>query len=663
MKALLPIAVFVSLATVVAAQQKAEKNNMELVGYNDLQARSAYQPTIHRQGQRWIAYVGHHGGSQLNPLTGKQENNGTSIVDVTDPKQPKYVAHIPGEPVRPGPGESGGAQMTRVCDGSQLPRADKNKVYLLRSFGNSSHEVWDVTDPAKPNRVTVVVSGLRDTHKSWWECDTGIAFLVSGLPDWRTRRMTQIYDLSDPSEPVFIRNFGLPGQQPGSTGAVPTDLHGAISTGPKGNRLYFGYFHPYGDPGGSTVLPAGTYWITSAQAQKHWIQSMLNEETWIPFDVTYDVTAWSNPLLMNLEGGWSGDDVTTTAAAEVVGEVAAPEWALDAPSDLKVLLLENERSTRGYESANQTAYLFRDVWGLAFDHVVTADFTTDIVGADLLDDYDVIVLPDGFPNYAVQDFGAKGKRALRDWVNEGGRLVAWQGGALVATKAGISTAHFSTSNTNAPGALVRVSLDDASPLAAGVGDLDWVMYQDDDVMRPGLGTAAATFPASSDDAFATSGLTLGISALAGTAAVSDEAVGAGRVVSFSFDPNFRAWSQGTQRLLWNAIVGADPAGFGAAPLAGSKARAAAEKAAQDAAAAVIDFGSAIRIRVGIRDAAATAKILSRHGAEIARIDLGREVLFLVANRKDLAYEEHPYFGNVVRDLEKAGIDVRAASLP
>jgi hypothetical protein len=128
MKPLLPIAIFVLLTAGAAAQQKAEKSNMELVGYNDLQARSAYQPTIHRQGQRWLAYIGHHGGSQMNPLTGKQENNGTSIVDVTDPKQPKYVAHIPGEAVTPGPGESGGAQMTRVCDGSQLPRADKNKV-------------------------------------------------------------------------------------------------------------------------------------------------------------------------------------------------------------------------------------------------------------------------------------------------------------------------------------------------------------------------------------------------------------------------------------------------------------------------------------------------------------------------------------------------------
>jgi hypothetical protein len=229
------------LCITVAAQQKAETRNMDLVGYNDLQARSAYQPTIHKQGERWIAYVGHHGGSQMNPLSGKQEGNGTSIVDVTDPKRPRYLAHIPGEPAKPGGGESGGAQMTRVCDGSTLPRADKTKVYLLRSFGGSAHEMWDVTDPAKPSRVSVVVSGLRDTHKSWWECDTGIALLVSGLTDWRTRRMTQIYDLSDPSEPRFIRNFGLPGQQPGTTGPVPTELHGAISTGPKGNRIYFGY--------------------------------------------------------------------------------------------------------------------------------------------------------------------------------------------------------------------------------------------------------------------------------------------------------------------------------------------------------------------------------------------------------------------------------------
>jgi hypothetical protein len=69
-----------------AAEYRAdqpEARNMRLVGYNDLQARSAYQPVIHQQGSRWILYIGHHGGARLNPLTGTQELNGTSILDVT----------------------------------------------------------------------------------------------------------------------------------------------------------------------------------------------------------------------------------------------------------------------------------------------------------------------------------------------------------------------------------------------------------------------------------------------------------------------------------------------------------------------------------------------------------------------------------------------------
>src|SRR5580700_2904831 len=61
-----------------------EAMNMRLVGYNDLQARSAYQPTIVHQGDRYIAYIGHHGGNAdvpkpVNPLTGQAEINGTSI--------------------------------------------------------------------------------------------------------------------------------------------------------------------------------------------------------------------------------------------------------------------------------------------------------------------------------------------------------------------------------------------------------------------------------------------------------------------------------------------------------------------------------------------------------------------------------------------------------
>ena len=210
------------------AQHGADSKDMRLVGFNDLQARTAYQPVINQQGNRWIAYIGHHGGVQPNPFTGKDEDNGTSVVDVTDPKSPKYLAHIPGDK---GEGEAGAAQMIRVCSGKTLPKGDPSKFYILRTFGNKGHEIWDVTVPEKPALASVVEKGLTGTHKNWWECDTGIAYLVSGIPGWRSSRMMQVYDLSDPAKPVLIRNYGVPGQEPGATGPQPRfSMHGAIST-------------------------------------------------------------------------------------------------------------------------------------------------------------------------------------------------------------------------------------------------------------------------------------------------------------------------------------------------------------------------------------------------------------------------------------------------
>src|SRR5712692_2059277 len=251
--------------------------NMKLVGFSDLQSRSTYQPVVHKQGGRYIAYTGHHTlgtnpvtGAALpsfNPLTGNNEENGTSIIDVTDPRHPKYLFHLP---VPNGAG--GGAQMVRVCDG--LP-AGGGKVYMLRSYANSAHEIWDVTDPGNPKDVRTVRNGnpvigaqtgapgaLAGTHKSWWECDTGIAYVVGrrgndGTNGWKSGNHILIFDLSDPANPKFLRDWGLDGQQPGGVipphfTAVPT-IHGPISTGPNAatnpiaetgatlDRVYFAY--------------------------------------------------------------------------------------------------------------------------------------------------------------------------------------------------------------------------------------------------------------------------------------------------------------------------------------------------------------------------------------------------------------------------------------
>jgi hypothetical protein len=246
-------AVLILLPTIAAAQcgancgGEAESANMDLVGSNNLQGRGGYIPAIEKQGERWFAYVGHLSNTppQLNPLTGQVEANGTSIVEVTDPKHPKYIAHIPSGMGRDG--SFGGSAFLRVCSGADLPRADHSKFYLLRNSGTYSWEIWDVTNPATPSRVSVIASGLEDTHTAWWECNTGIAYLSGGPLNWsRTSGgdlgHALIYDLSDPVKPAFVRDFGLPGQQPGSALPRPiVGLHGTISTGPKGNRVYFSY--------------------------------------------------------------------------------------------------------------------------------------------------------------------------------------------------------------------------------------------------------------------------------------------------------------------------------------------------------------------------------------------------------------------------------------
>src|SRR2546430_9809427 len=126
-----------------------EAKDMSLVGYGDLQARSAYQPVIHRQGSRFIAYIGHHGGQALNPLTGKVEPNGTSIVDVTDPRNPKYLGHIPGSAA--GSGEAGGAQMVPGCDGKKLPKALPANTPLLPTPGQAARDGVGFNAPTKPN--------------------------------------------------------------------------------------------------------------------------------------------------------------------------------------------------------------------------------------------------------------------------------------------------------------------------------------------------------------------------------------------------------------------------------------------------------------------------------------------------------------------------------
>ncbi|HSV18539.1 MAG TPA: hypothetical protein VLR71_09030 [Casimicrobiaceae bacterium] len=257
----------------------AQAEHMRLLGHNDMQNRPIYQPTVHKYpthtakmgstaadayASKTIFFAGLHAatggggctGSLPNPLNGGAcEKDGTLIVDATNPTDPVVIKHLP--PANPA---NALAQMVRVCDGQDGKLGQTGHVYMLRNDGsgggNGQHDVYDVTDPVNPVLLSVPVSGLTATHKSWWECETGIAWIVAGAnapqapnPDgWKTNQHVKLFDLSDPSHPVYIRDIGLVGQNPGSTTeATSGGIHGpyiALAnplTGETVNRAYMPY--------------------------------------------------------------------------------------------------------------------------------------------------------------------------------------------------------------------------------------------------------------------------------------------------------------------------------------------------------------------------------------------------------------------------------------
>jgi hypothetical protein len=158
-------------------------------------------------------------------------------------------------------------------------------------------------------------------------------------------------------------------------------------------------------------------------------------------------------------------------------------------------------------------WLFERSWNLDYAPVDAAD-----IAAGGLAGFKVLVVPHGYAPYALQALGRVGKRALTDWVNDGGRYIGLRGGAEVAARLGITTAVLRNNHSNTPGALVRVALDQSSPLAEGVGDFAYVMFEEDRVMTPGkASTVPVAFPPTGTEDFFISGLAEGAGELGGTA--------------------------------------------------------------------------------------------------------------------------------------------------
>lgn len=294
-------------------------------------------------------------------------------------------------------------------------------------------------------------------------------------------------------------------------------------------------YRAYGQAPRSTRMPAGTYWVSLAQPQKHWVQAMLNENSYVPFPFFYDVSGWSNPMLAGVGGGSTGQQLNLP----VTRVAPLPEVATPAPARAPRIGIIDQRPepTYQYQTTGWLRWRLQHDWKLPYS-ALSPEQVTPAALADL----DVLIVPDVDSEPTFQQLGKTGRSALRSWVNDGGRYIGWQGGTVLASSLGITSVGLEEAKAVSPGALLSLNAPRANT---------WALWED---YNPAMTSGGAAVIASFPNSPFVSGYAENTDTLAGTAVEAVNRIGQGSTTVFSIEPNFRGYTDGTAKLLLDAVM-------------------------------------------------------------------------------------------------------------
>jgi hypothetical protein len=179
-------------------------------------------------GQVWvdgrILYVGH-----MRPPSG------TTLVDISDPKKPKMLAHLE---VPPG----WHSHKVRAKDGVMIVNHER--------FGEGGPEgfagglaIYDTKTPQAPRLISKWTTAGKGVHR--YDYDGRYAY-ISPTAEGYAGNIVMILDLGRPEKPQEVGRWWIPGQWQGGgevypwTDTVPPRCHHPIR---MGDRLYVSYWH------------------------------------------------------------------------------------------------------------------------------------------------------------------------------------------------------------------------------------------------------------------------------------------------------------------------------------------------------------------------------------------------------------------------------------
>ena len=316
---------------------------------------------------------------------------------------------------------------------------------------------------------------------------------------------------------------------------------------------------------------AGTYVIVLRQPYAAFAKTLLETQRYPdrrqypggPPERPYDVTAHTLPLLMGLNALAANDSLRVSLSSPIAPRLVAPVPPIR-DTTLRVGLYKS------YDAAMDegwTRWVF-DNWKVPYTSLVDS-----VVRAGKLHErFDVIILPDQVPREILEGLprrypapyaggmGPEGSDALREFVTEGGTLIALNEASRFAIQALLLPVRnvleaMPEEDFYAPGSIFRLELDTANAIARGMPRETSGWFQGSPAFES-LDTTASrvigrwpTDPAK----VLLSGWVLHPERVAGKAAILEVQQGAGRVVLFGLRPQYRGQSIATYPLLFNSL--------------------------------------------------------------------------------------------------------------
>ena len=326
----------------------------------------------------------------------------------------------------------------------------------------------------------------------------------------------------------------------------------------------------------------GTYVVLLRQPYAAFAKAVLERQTYPdlreypggPPRRPYDVTAHTLSLLLG---------VRTLAVAESLPVALSAPVSVAAPVLTASGLSADPAAPRGgaagpriaiYRSyaapvdEGWTRWVF-DTWRVPYQAVADSE----VRAGRLSDRFDVVILPsqepaallsglppDRYPARVAGGLGQAGVQALRDFVDGGGTVIAFNQscdpviGALDLPVTDVLL-DLPSRDFYGPGSILRLVLDADDPLAAGMPNPSIAWFEAGpafDVRDPTRVRVVARYPDDPGDVLL-SGWLLGAARLAGKAAMVEVRRGRGRVILFGFQPQYRGQSLATYPLLFNAL--------------------------------------------------------------------------------------------------------------